>query len=239
MFYIIWKTLLYVVVHLSPGEKASEDHWASHLSSVWSIAVVRRWSNATGGSFSLFPRSSSSIVHQPCPKAISAPTLPNIIHTTRPLFEDGKGFWGGWRGRGGYQSIADNHSVWPQPCNAWPTSNVYIFSVFFLFATLVNCPCFVADFSTISATLSYVSALHATEIWQKHFNDFSTERKKILFWVTFYILWNYITQIIYDTVVHIANVLWLGNAEKRSVRIQRQQFVWMLLYQNDQSVFVS
>ena len=144
MFYIIWKTLLYVVVHLSPGEKASEDHWASHLSSVWSIAVVRRWSNATGGSFSLFPRSSSSIVHQPCPKAISAPTLPNIIHTTktRPLWEDGKGFWGGWGGRGGYQSIADNHSVWPQPCNAWPTSNVYIFSVFFLFASLVNCPCF-------------------------------------------------------------------------------------------------
>ena len=111
-------------------EKANEDYWARHLSSD-SIAVVRRWSNAMSGSFSLFPR--NSIVHQPCPKAISAPTLPNIIHTTktRPLFEDGKGFWGGWRGRGGYQSIADNHSVWPQPCNAWPTSNVYIFSVFF------------------------------------------------------------------------------------------------------------
>ena len=67
------------------------------------------------------------------PQGHISTTLPNIIHTTKtgPLFEDGKGFWGGWRGRGGYQSIADNHSVWPQPCNAWPTSNVYIFSVFF------------------------------------------------------------------------------------------------------------
>ena len=190
----------------------------------------RRWSNATGGSFSLFPRSSSSIVHQLCPKAISAPTLPNIIHTTktRPLWEDGKGFWGGWRGRGGYQSIADNHSVWPQPCNAWPTSNVYIFSVFFLFATLVNCPCFVANFSTTSATLSYFSALQQLKFDKNTLMTFR-QWEKILFGSThFHILWNYITQIIYDTVVHIANVLWLGNAEKRSVRIQRQRFVWLL-----------
>ena len=105
----------------------------NHLSSD-SIAVVRRWSNATGGSFSLFPRSSSSSTPSvPQGNISTPPTLPNIIHTTKtgPLFEDGKGFWGGWGGWGGYQSIADNHSVWPQPCNAWPTSKVYIFSVFF------------------------------------------------------------------------------------------------------------
>ena len=95
MFYMMWKALIHVVVQRRPLRMRN------HLSSD-SIAVVQRWSNATGGSFSLFPRSSSSIVHQLCPKAISAPTLPNIIHTTktRPLWEDGKGFWGGW-GAGG------------------------------------------------------------------------------------------------------------------------------------------
>ena len=174
----MWKTLFYVVLHLSPGAKTSEDHWE------WGTIFLQtalQWSDdgpTPRAEVSHYSPEAAAAVHQVCPKAISAPTHPSKHY---PHHQDRASVWG-WKrvlGRMGAGGLSE-HSR--QPLSVTTTmqcvANIQCIHILcpFLFATLVNCSCFGANFSATSATLSYFGALHETEIWQWHFNDFLAVR---------------------------------------------------------------